>query len=191
MTWDQITSTIVWFFKKKYCNIYVWVSLSANNDFQSVIYLAGLFYWKHHMTELVVLHWLPFNNNDFVKLQASAVHIGKISFIGIKGTSASEEAIRFACSDSSPCQGLYMEDVQLLTDTGIATSYCWKAQGSSSGIVYPPPCFSTDESMIKQKTFHALYYSSWLLKFTIVTKKLMHGMAMDGCYFNALNSFLC
>ena len=108
------------------------------------------------------LAWL---DNDFTWLQTSAVHVSKLAFVNIKGTSASEEAKKFACSDSSPCQGLYLEDTQLLTYTGVTTSYCWNAQGSSSGIVYPPPCFPTDESIIKQKTLHGPRYSSWLWNF--------------------------
>ncbi|KNA10562.1 hypothetical protein SOVF_143210 [Spinacia oleracea] len=93
--------------------------------------------------------------------QTSAVHVGQISFVGIKGTSASEEAVKFSCSDSSPCHGLYLEDIQLISYTGITESFCWQAQGSSSGIVYPPPCFTTNKSTIKQKpSSDSLHYSS-------------------------------
>ncbi|KAM7471699.1 hypothetical protein LguiA_009882 [Lonicera macranthoides] len=82
--------------------------------------------------------------------QTSAVAIKKISFIGIKGTSATEEAIRFACSDNSPCKGLYLEDIQLVSYSGgITTSFCWEARGSSTGLIYPPPCLSCGESFIE------------------------------------------
>ncbi|KAL6137727.1 hypothetical protein ACLB2K_063016 [Fragaria x ananassa] len=84
--------------------------------------------------------------------QSLAVKVENISFTHIKGTSATEEAIRFACSDDSPCEGLYLEDVQLLPSTGeIARSFCWEAQGSSLGIVDPPACFSDSEEFVKQK----------------------------------------
>ncbi|PRQ50723.1 putative polygalacturonase [Rosa chinensis] len=84
--------------------------------------------------------------------QTLAVKVENISFIHIKGTSATDEAIRFACSDDSPCEGLYLEDIQLLPSNGeITRSFCWAAQGSSLGSVDPPACFSDSEEFIKQK----------------------------------------
>uniref|UniRef100_A0A2P2J1J5 Uncharacterized protein n=1 Tax=Rhizophora mucronata TaxID=61149 RepID=A0A2P2J1J5_RHIMU len=60
--------------------------------------------------------------------------------------------MRFACSDYSPCEGLYLEDIQLVSSTdGITTSFCWEAYGSSVGLVHPSPCFSCNKSFIKQK----------------------------------------
>ncbi|OVA10089.1 Glycoside hydrolase [Macleaya cordata] len=87
--------------------------------------------------------------------QTSSVTVGNISFMGIKGTSATEEAIRFACSDSSPCEGLYLEDIQLFSYSGGTTSsFCWEAKGFSSGQVYPPPCFSWSQSFIERNAPH-------------------------------------
>ncbi|KAJ4951190.1 hypothetical protein NE237_028022 [Protea cynaroides] len=84
--------------------------------------------------------------------QTLAVQVESVSFIGIEGTSATEEAIKFACSDNSPCHGIYLDDIQLLSYSGEPTrAFCWQAWGSSSGIVSPPPCFSCRESFIKQK----------------------------------------
>nr|BAJ53238.1 JHL06P13.19 [Jatropha curcas] len=84
--------------------------------------------------------------------QTSAVKVANISFVHIKGTSATENAIKFACSDYSPCEGLYLEDIQLVSHTGdISKSFCWEAYGSSLDPVYPPPCFSSSESFIEQK----------------------------------------
>ncbi|KAG9129971.1 hypothetical protein Leryth_007086 [Lithospermum erythrorhizon] len=76
--------------------------------------------------------------------QTLSVKIQNISFIDIKGTSASEEAIRFECSDTSPCKKLYLEDIQLQScSENATTSFCWQASGSSSGQVSPPPCFAS------------------------------------------------
>ncbi|KAK0595723.1 hypothetical protein LWI29_009354 [Acer saccharum] len=84
--------------------------------------------------------------------QTLAVKVENISFKNIKGTSATEESIRFACSDDLPCQGLYLEDVQLVSPTGeITTAFCWEAYGSSLGIVDPPSCFACTEGFIQQK----------------------------------------
>ncbi|XP_048492711.1 probable polygalacturonase At1g80170 isoform X2 [Beta vulgaris subsp. vulgaris] len=104
--------------------------------------------WMENVTNPIIVDQYYCDAPEPCINQTSAVHVDKISFVGIKGTSGSDEAIRFACSDSSPCQGLYLEDIQLITYTGVATSFCWKAQGSSSGVVYPSPCFPTNESVI-------------------------------------------
>ncbi|KAI4379283.1 hypothetical protein MLD38_005601 [Melastoma candidum] len=85
--------------------------------------------------------------------QTSAVKVANISFVNIKGTTATSLAMMFACSDNSPCEGLYLEDVHLESYYGGKTrSFCWMAQGSTSGLVQPPPCFSPDDSFIKQET---------------------------------------
>lgn len=84
--------------------------------------------------------------------QTLAVKVENISFMHIKGTSATEEAIRFVCSDDLPCEGLYLEDIQLLSHYGgVTKSFCWEAHGSCAGLIHPPPCFSSIESFIKQK----------------------------------------
>ncbi|XP_062156018.1 probable polygalacturonase At1g80170 isoform X2 [Alnus glutinosa] len=84
--------------------------------------------------------------------QSLALKVENISFTHIKGTSATEEAIKFSCSDNFPCAGLYLEDIQLVSSCGgITTSFCWEAYGLSSGLVNPPACFSCSESYINQK----------------------------------------
>ncbi|KAF8400675.1 hypothetical protein HHK36_013975 [Tetracentron sinense] len=89
--------------------------------------------------------------------QTLAVKVDNVSFVGIKGTSATEEAIRFACSDNFPCERIYLEDVQLLPYTGgVSRAFCWEAWGSSSGLVHPSPCFSCSGSFIKQKALSSI-----------------------------------
>lgn len=88
-------------------------------------------------------------------MQTSAVKVGNIQFLGIRGTSATENAMIFACSDDAPCEGLYLEDIHLFSHAGGTTrSFCWQAHGSVSGLVFPPPCISFEnrDSFIKQKT---------------------------------------
>lgn len=95
-------------------------------------------------------------------MQTSAVKVENITFIHIKGTSATEEAIKFACSDDSPCEGLFLEDVQLVSQSGgIAKSFCWEAYGSSVGQVEPPSCFACSEGLIQQKTPSNLSFQSF------------------------------
>lgn len=87
-------------------------------------------------------------------MQTNSVKVKNIAFMHIKGTSATEAAIIFACSDESPCEGLYLEDIELVSLDGWSTrSVCWQAYGSSGSLVYPLPCFSDDDdnSFIGQK----------------------------------------
>ncbi|XP_028779116.1 probable polygalacturonase At1g80170 [Neltuma alba] len=102
--------------------------------------------------------------------QTSAVKVENISFIGIRGTSATEEAIKFACSDDSPCERLYLEDIYLtLGFGGNIRSYCWQAHGYTNGRVYPPHCFpETGNFLSAQKILEELdSYSIYLSKPTL------------------------
>ncbi|XP_054782152.1 probable polygalacturonase At1g80170 isoform X2 [Prosopis cineraria] len=75
------------------------------------------------------------------KMQSSAVKVRHISFINIRGTSASENAIKFACSDASPCEDLLLENIFLAPRRGgLVRSYCWEAHGFIRGPVQPSAC---------------------------------------------------
>ncbi|KAJ1429117.1 Pectin lyase fold/virulence factor [Sesbania bispinosa] len=88
------------------------------------------------------------------KNQTSGVKVESISFIDIRGTSATEEAIKFACSDTFPCEGLYLKNIYLVPCFGgVSKSYCWKAHGSTQGLVYPPACFTSNNDFIRQKVW--------------------------------------
>lgn len=82
------------------------------------------------------------------------MEVHDIAFVGIRGTSATENAIAFSCSDSVPCEKILLQDIQLLPESGgNATAYCWKASGSSSGLITPPSCLSSCLfNLIKQKS---------------------------------------
>lgn len=85
--------------------------------------------------------------------QTSAVKVDGISYRGIKGTSATEEVMKFDCSDIFPCENIFVEDILLLLESGgEPTSYCWKASGFVSGLVYPPSCLSSADSFIASNT---------------------------------------
>ncbi|MED6143613.1 hypothetical protein PIB30_007554 [Stylosanthes scabra] len=88
--------------------------------------------------------------------QTSAVKVEDISFIDVQGTSATKEAIKFACSDSSPCEGLYLENISIVSAScsrGNISSYCWQAYGSTRGFVYPPSCLLSNDNFIKQRVW--------------------------------------
>ncbi|KAL0463924.1 UNVERIFIED_CONTAM: putative polygalacturonase [Sesamum latifolium] len=80
--------------------------------------------------------------------QTSAVHIDSISFRNIKGTSGTEGAVMFLCSDIYPCTRLYLENVVLVWLSGIAKSFCWEAYGTTSGLMSPPSCIPSDDNVI-------------------------------------------
>ncbi|CAN8233395.1 unnamed protein product [Cochlearia groenlandica] len=86
--------------------------------------------------------------------KTSAVSIEKITFVNIKGTSATKEAIKISCSDTSPCRNIQLQDIDLepSNDDGITESYCWEAYGSSSGELNPPSCLSDETSFFLEQT---------------------------------------
>ncbi|KAM3733961.1 hypothetical protein ACB098_11G177200 [Castanea mollissima] len=70
--------------------------------------------------------------------QPSAVKISNVSYKNIKGTSASEEAITFNCSKSFPCQGVLLQDVNLVRQgNGDVDATCLKVRLSKKGNVSP------------------------------------------------------
>ncbi|XP_022145658.1 polygalacturonase QRT2 [Momordica charantia] len=48
------------------------------------------------------------------KQQADAVQVSNVKYRNIRGTSASEVAVKFDCSKSLPCQGILLQDVNLV-----------------------------------------------------------------------------
>uniref|UniRef100_A0A8R7RAT8 Polygalacturonase n=2 Tax=Triticum urartu TaxID=4572 RepID=A0A8R7RAT8_TRIUA len=76
----------------------------------------------------------------------SAVAVEKIKYIDIAGTSATERAITFACSDAMPCKHLYLDGVNLKTVGGGSTSaYCYQAFGKHTGNVLPESCLGKEK----------------------------------------------
>ncbi|XP_062232031.1 probable polygalacturonase At1g80170 [Phragmites australis] len=77
---------------------------------------------------------------------ARAVQVEKINYIDIRGTSASEHAVTFSCSDAAPCRRLSLTNLNLTrVDGHKASSYCRKAFGRSIGTVIPESCLSKED----------------------------------------------
>ncbi|KAL6643537.1 hypothetical protein ACP70R_018303 [Stipagrostis hirtigluma subsp. patula] len=81
------------------------------------------------------------------KEQKSAVQFSNILFKNIKGTSATEEAIKLHCSKAFPCRDVVLQDIDLKMKGGgdkkiVTTSTCENAILSKSSNVSPPPCTS-------------------------------------------------
>ncbi|KAM0908603.1 hypothetical protein ACQ4PT_015354 [Festuca glaucescens] len=77
---------------------------------------------------------------------ASAVAVGEIDYIDITGTSATERAVTFACSDAMPCSRLSLTGVNLTrVGGGNASAYCHQAFGRNVGDVVPASCLGKED----------------------------------------------
>lgn len=99
-------------------------------------------------------------------MQTSAVKVDQVSFKNIRGTSATRNAIKFACSDKVPCEKILLKNIQLSLPSGDqASSYRWKAQVSCSGSVDPPVCVRRrgDFDPLKLRSSEAHWFiSDWI-----------------------------
>ncbi|KAL6610582.1 hypothetical protein ACP70R_040551 [Stipagrostis hirtigluma subsp. patula] len=87
--------------------------------------------------------------------QTQAVEVRKVEFVGIRGTSATKQAINIACSDTVPCRELELKNVNLTLEGGGAapTAFCYRAYGRSAGTVAPPSCLATHgDRMLRDAT---------------------------------------
>lgn len=81
----------------------------------------------------------------------SAVTVGEISYTDITGTSASERAVTFACSEAAPCSKLSLENVNITMAGGQnASAYCHHAFGKSVGVVVPDSCLGKEDYLRRQ-----------------------------------------
>lgn len=85
--------------------------------------------WMQNVSNPIIIDQYYCDSPRPCQNHSLAVDVDAISFIGIKGTSATEEAMSFACSDKLPCTNIYLEDVQLFSHRGgVSTrSFCWEA----------------------------------------------------------------
>ncbi|KAA3482997.1 putative polygalacturonase isoform X1 [Gossypium australe] len=78
--------------------------------------------------------------------QTSAVQISQIMYRNISGTTKSKEAMKFACSDTTPCSNIVLSNINLEKKDGTAETYCNSAQGFGYGIVHPSAdCLSSND----------------------------------------------
>lgn len=80
--------------------------------------------------------------------KTSAVQLSDVRYADISGTSATDVAVKLACSAGVPCSGIVLESVDIVLDqvgkgNQVITSYCLNAQGSKIGEVKPDvPCLA-------------------------------------------------
>ncbi|KAF3673493.1 Eukaryotic translation initiation factor 3 subunit H [Capsicum annuum] len=69
--------------------------------------------------------------------QTSAVEISEVLYRNVTGTSKSQKAMKFACSDTVPCRDITLDNVNLVARDGTAEVYCNSATGVIAGYVHP------------------------------------------------------
>ncbi|XP_042519104.1 probable polygalacturonase At3g15720 [Macadamia integrifolia] len=76
------------------------------------------------------------NGKTDCKNQTSAVEVSKVLLRGIKGNSTREVTIELACSETVPCTGIYLKDIDLRrTDPRYkTTSYCDSVHGNAISV---------------------------------------------------------
>ncbi|CAH9083344.1 unnamed protein product [Cuscuta epithymum] len=72
--------------------------------------------------------------------QDSGVKISDITYEKIKGTSASEVAVKFECSKVNPCEGIRLKDVKLGFKDKHARASCAYVAGKAFGPIEPSSC---------------------------------------------------
>lgn len=75
---------------------------------------------------------------NYYYLQKSAVQVKNVLYQNIKGTSASDIAINFDCSESFPCQGIVLQNIELVKEGGSsAKAQCSNIRWTNAGSVSP------------------------------------------------------
>ncbi|OMO97707.1 Glycoside hydrolase, family 28 [Corchorus olitorius] len=75
--------------------------------------------------------------------QVSGVKISDVTYQDIKGTSATQVAVKFDCSSQYPCSDIRLEDVRLTFKGKPAQASCTNADGTASAFVQPQSCLTS------------------------------------------------
>ncbi|KAK9159398.1 hypothetical protein Syun_005739 [Stephania yunnanensis] len=80
--------------------------------------------------------------HDHCPHEGSGVAISHVTYEDIRGTSATQVAVKFDCSPRNPCTGIRLMDVKLsYNGNHAALSSCSHADGTAYGFVIPASCF--------------------------------------------------
>ncbi|KAH9678954.1 polygalacturonase ADPG2 [Citrus sinensis] len=78
------------------------------------------------------------DQDDPCKEQSSAVHIKNVVFKNIRGTSASDEAVKLDCSKSYPCEAIVLENINLQSEEDEPKALCNNVDDlAQRGSVFP------------------------------------------------------
>lgn len=77
------------------------------------------------------------------------MEISQIMYRNITGTSKSEKAMKFACSDTVPCTHIILNNINLQRSDGTVETFCNSAVGIGYGYVQPSAeCLSSSDKDI-------------------------------------------
>ncbi|KAK7392871.1 hypothetical protein VNO78_21321 [Psophocarpus tetragonolobus] len=75
----------------------------------------------HNVTNPIIIDQNYCDQKTPCKQQKSAVKVRNVMYQNIKGTSASDEAVQFNCSENFPCQGIVLQNIDLQHEDGGGT----------------------------------------------------------------------
>ncbi|XP_009379633.2 polygalacturonase [Pyrus x bretschneideri] len=92
----------------------------------------------HNVTNPILIDQYYCDRKKPCKEQRSAVEVKNVVYKNIKGTSASDIAIKFDCSKSFPCLGIILQDINLQHEgRKTAKALCNNVNVTSIGVVCP------------------------------------------------------
>ncbi|KAI3997411.1 hypothetical protein MKX01_017781 [Papaver californicum] len=84
--------------------------------------------------------YCPGGNSRCAK-QHSGIKISGVTYLNVRGTSATPIAVNLHCSATNPCNGIKLYHVKLTYSKKPAETFCYSAIGISKGKVLPGNCF--------------------------------------------------
>ncbi|KAK2975713.1 hypothetical protein RJ640_010772 [Escallonia rubra] len=92
----------------------------------------------HDVSNPIIIDQNYCDQDEPCNQQGSAVQVKNVVYQNIKGTSASDVAIKFDCSKSFPCQGIVLEEINLVKQGGkAAKAACSNVRLNQMGGVSP------------------------------------------------------
>ncbi|KAH7557451.1 hypothetical protein JRO89_XS11G0158600 [Xanthoceras sorbifolium] len=147
----------------EYVNVRNVTFTGTQNGVRIKTWQGGKGYAKNMMFENIVSNGAKYPiiidqyycDHTHCKNQTSAVHISNITYKNIEGTSEKQIAVKLACSISTPCKNIIMENIDLKPAShgeankfNETSSYCLNVRGRSNRHVYPKvPCLYIDNNL--------------------------------------------
>ncbi|XWS35520.1 hypothetical protein CRYUN_Cryun20dG0004100 [Craigia yunnanensis] len=106
---------------------------AKNIKFQNIV--------MHNVSNPIIIDQNYCDQQNPCSKQVSAVQVSNVLYQNIRGTSASNVALKLDCSQSFPCQGIFLQDVALRPqeeEEDIAEASCANVRLSYLGNVSPP-----------------------------------------------------
>lgn len=103
---------------------------AKNIKFQNIV--------MHNVSNPIIIDQNYCDQKEPCQEQESAVQVKNVVYQNIKGTSASEISMKFNCSNTWPCQGIVLQNIDLPRHTdGKAEASCENVNTLNKGVVSP------------------------------------------------------